>query len=166
MSEESIVTWLHCRNTVPKKSTYIFNKKKYSPPACITEQPNSRKTARQYICKNCQTNLLPKVTCVCCKVNADKCICKIYNKADYDYTKFIVSHCLEYATNTTDEKKYMCASCNKRLIETSNENPVLPYYGKHLCVKAGANFLKALQEKPKFVCTWCHPMLFVKLLNL
>ena len=39
---------------------------------------------------------------------------------------------------------------------------MLPYYGEHLCVKAGANFLKALQEKPKFVCTCCHHMLFHK----
>ena len=162
ISKESIVTCLNCRNTVPKKSTYIFNKKKYSPPVCTTEQPDSSKTARQYICKKCHMNLVPKVTCVCCKMNADKHICKIYNKLDYDFTKFIVSRCLEYATNTTDEEKYICASCNKRLIETSNDNPVLPYYGEHLCVKAGANFLKALQEKPEFVCTCCHHILFHK----
>ena len=120
ISKESIVTCLNCRNTVPKKSTYIFNKKKYSPTVCTTEQPDSSKTARQYICKKCHTSLVPKVTCMCCKLNADKCICKIYNKADYDYTKFIVSQCLEYATDTTDEEKYICASsCVTLLWRTS-----------------------------------------------
>ena len=38
----------------------------------------------------------------------------------------------------------MFASCDKRIKETSNENPVLPYYGKYLNAVAGANFLKAL----------------------
>ena len=56
---------LNCRNTVSKKTTYIFHKKKYSPQVCTTEQPDSSKTARQYICKNFHMNLVPKVTCVC-----------------------------------------------------------------------------------------------------
>ena len=102
---------------------------------------------------------------VCCKVNADKHIRKIYNKLDYDFTKFIVSWCLEYATNTTDEEKYICASCKKRLIETSNDNPALPYYGEHLCVKAGANLLKALQEYLNLSAPVATISFFVKLLN-
>ena len=30
------------------------------------------------------------------------------------------------------------------------------------CVNAGAKFLKALQEKPQYVCTCCHRLLFHK----
>ena len=66
ISKESIFTCLDCRNTVPKKYTYIFNKKTCSPLVCIIGQLDSSTSARQYICKNCHTNLLPKVTCVCC----------------------------------------------------------------------------------------------------
>ena len=95
-------------------------------------------------------------------MNVDQQVCKIYNKADYNYTKVIVSLCLGDATNTTDGEQYICASFNKRHIGTSNKNPVLPYYDKHPYVKAGANFLKALQEEPEFVCTCCHCMLFCK----
>ena len=31
-------------------------------------------------------------------------------------------------------------SCHKMLKETGDQNPVLPYYGKHGNVKVGANF--------------------------
>ena len=32
--------------------------------------------------------------------------------------------------SANNEDKYICTSCDKRLQETSNKNPVLPYYGK------------------------------------
>ena len=52
----------------------------------------------------------------------------MYNKVDYDFTNFVVSLCLEYVSNSAHEGQYICASCDKRLKETSNENPVLPYF--------------------------------------
>ena len=39
---------------------------------------------------------------------------------------------------------------------------MLPHYGRYPNVKAGANFLKSLQEMPQFVCTSCHCILFQK----
>ena len=39
------------------------------------------------------------------------------------------------------------------------KNPVLPYYAKYPKAVAGANFLKALNERPEYVCTCCHCML-------
>ena len=59
-------------------------------------------------------------------------------------------------------KTNICASCDKRLKETSNENPVLPNYGKYPNAVAGANFLKALNKRPEYVCTCCQCMLFHK----
>ena len=53
----------------------------------------------------------------------------------------------------------------KRLKETSNENPVLPYFGKYPNAVAGINFLKALNQRPEYVCTYCHHMLVLKLCN-
>ena len=55
--------------------------------------------------------------------------------------------------------QYICALCDKRLKETSNENP---YYAKYPNVVTGANFLKALTQRPEYVCTCCHQMLFWK----
>ena len=55
----------------------------------------------------------------------------MYNKVDYDFTSFVVSQCLGYVSDAANEDQYICASCDKRLKETSNENPVLPYYGKY-----------------------------------
>ena len=42
------------------------------------------------------------------------------------------------------------------------KNPVLPYYGKYPKAVVGANFLKALNQRPEYVCTCCHHMLFHK----
>ena len=91
-----------------------------------------------------------------------KDISKMYNKLDYDYTSFVVSQCLGHVSHSENTEQYICASCDKRLKETTNENPVLPYYGKYPNAVAGANFLKALNQRPEYVCTGCHFMLFHK----
>ena len=91
-----------------------------------------------------------------------KHVYKMYNKVDYDFTNFVVSQCLGHVSNSAPEGQYICALCDKRLKETSNENPVLPYYAKYPKAVAGANFLKPLNQRPEYVCTCCHHMLFHK----
>ena len=86
----------------------------------------------------------------------------MYNKLDYDFRHFVVSQCLGHLSHSENAEQYICASCDKRLKETSNETPVLPYYGKYPNAVAGANFLKALNKRPEYVCTCCHCMLFHK----
>ena len=63
-------------------------------------------------------------------------------------------------------KTNIYASCDKRLKETSNEKLVLPYFGKYPNAVAGANFKKALNQRPEYVCTCCHHMLFHKIVWL
>ena len=65
-----------------------------------------------------------------------------------------------------NEDQYICTSCDKRLKETSNENPVLPYYGKYPHAVAGVNFLKALNQRCEYVSACCHHMLFCKTMQL
>ena len=97
----------------------------------------------------------------------EKDTCKIYNKAGYDFPNFVVSQCLGYVSHpANNEVQYICTSCDKRLKEASNENPVLPYYGKYPHVVAGANFLKVLNQRPEYMCTCCHHMLFHKAVQL
>ena len=59
----------------------------------------------------------------------------------------------------------MCALCDKKLKETNNENPVLPYYAKYPNAVAGAN-LKSESTESK-TCNMCaHDVIicyFVKL---
>ena len=70
--------------------------------------------------------------CVCCNRAVQKDICKIYYKSGYDFRSFVVSQCLGHVSHhANNEDQYICTSCDKRLQETSNENPVLPYYGKY-----------------------------------
>ena len=96
-----------------------------------------------YICKTCHIQLQPKCTCVCCNRAVQKDICKIYNKAGYDFRSFVVSQCLGHVSHhANNEDQYICTSCDKRLQETSNENPVLPYYGKYPHAVAGATSWK------------------------
>ena len=127
----------------------------------ILEMLKSKRT-NCYIFKSCHLQLQPKFTYVCCNTAVDKHICKMYSKVDYDFTNFVLSQCLRYISNSSDEGKYICASCDKRLKETSNENPVLPYYGKYPNAVAGVNFLKTLNQRPEYVFTCCHHMLFNK----
>ena len=86
----------------------------------------------------------------------------MYNKVDYDFANFVVSQCLGHVSNSAHEEQYICALCDKRLKETSNENPVLPYHAKYPNAVAGVNFLKVLNQRPEYVCICCHHMLFCK----
>ena len=92
---------------------------------------------------------------------------KIYNKAGFDFRSFAVSQCLGHVSHpANNEDQYICTSCDKRLQKTSNKNPALPCYGKYPHALAGANFLKALNKRPEYVCTCCHHMLFHKTVQL
>ena len=83
-------------------------------------------------------------------------------KDNYDFTQYVVSRCLCKISNNDEEKRYICKSCDRRLRETSSENPALPYYGNHKKVASGVNFLKSLQGMPTYVCTCCHRLMFHK----
>ena len=160
---ESLVTCLTCDKTMKKMLKQKFDMDKYSPLVNTILKMLKSKKLNSYICKSCHLQLQPKCTCVCCNTVVQKCTCKVYNKAGYDFTSFVVSQCLGHVSNpANNEVQYICTSCHKRLQKTSNENPVLPYYGKYPHAVAGANFLKALNQRPEYVCTCCHCMLFHK----
>ena len=157
---ESLVTCLTCDKTMKKMFTLKFDMDKYSSLENMTQEMLKLNRTNCYICKSCHLQLQPKCTCVCCNTDVHKDICKMYNKAGYDFTSFVVSQCLGHVSNpANNEDQYICTSCDKRLKETTNENPVLPYYGKYPCGVAGANFLKAPNQRPEHVCTCCHHML-------
>ena len=159
---ESLVTCLICMKTVKKMCTLKFDINTYSSlENNIQEMAKSQKT-NSYICKSCHVELQQKITCVCCNRHMQKHVCKMYNKVDYDFTNFVVSQCLQHVSNSVHEEQYICSSCDKRLKETSDENPVVPYYAKYPNAVTGANFLKALNQRPEYVCTCCHCMLFHK----
>ena len=160
---ESLVTCLTCTKTM-KKNVYIeiwfeqilLTGTQHKRNGKITEKPTL--TYAKAAMKNCNK----KITCVCCNRHMQKHVCKMYNKVDYDFTYFVVLQCLWHVSNSVHEEQYICTSCDKRLKETSNENPVLPYHAKYSNIVKGANFLKALNQRPEYVCTCCHHMLFCK----
>ena len=119
-----------------------------------------------YICNNCHVELQQKMACVCCNRHMQKHLCKIYNKLDYDFTNFVLSQSLQHVSNSVHDDQYICSSCDKILKETNNENPVVPHYVRYPNVVTGANFLKVLNQRPEYVCTCCHCMLFHKPVQL
>ena len=153
----------HMHENYEKKiCTLKFDVNKYSTlQNNIQEMAKSQRT-NSHIYKSCHVQLQQKITCVCCKRHMQKHGCKMYNKIDYDFTNFDVSQCLGHLSNSAHEEQNICALCDKRLKETSNENPVLPSYANYPNAVTGANFLKALNQRPEYVCTCCHHMLFHK----
>ena len=81
------------------------------------------------------------------------------------FKQYIVSRCLPDVSCEQDDPKYICLSCDKTLCITDNENPVVPYHIKDKCLIAAAKFMKLLLEKPEYVCTCCHCLLFRKTLK-
>ena len=142
--------------------TLKFDMDKYSLLENKSQQMLKTNRTNCYICKSCHLQLQPKCTCMCCNIDVQKDISKMYNKLDYDFTSLVVSQCLGHVSNSGNAEQYICASCDKRLKETSNENPDLPYNEKYPNAVAGANFLKAMNQRPEYVWTCCHPMWFHK----
>ena len=77
---ESLVTCLTCDKTMKKMLTLKFYMDKYSSLENTTlEMLKSNRTNPLHM------QDLPKCTCVCCNTDVLKDICKIYNKAGYDF---------------------------------------------------------------------------------
>ena len=126
----------------------------------IHEMAKSQKTNFTYAkaaMLNCN-----KQSHVCCNRHMEKHVCKMYSKADYDFTNFVVSWCLQHVANSVHDEQYIFSSCNKILKETSDENPVAPHFVKYPNVVTEASFLKALNQRPEYVYTCCHHMLVHK----
>ena len=158
--QESLLTCIICEKTVAKKC--LVGKHKYASLKHTMPQIANIPNNRRHICNICYIQLQQNFVCVCCSRNVENSICQLYMKADYDFSTFVISRCLPHVRDCEHEEKYICLSCHKRLQETNNDNIVLPYYGRYPNVKAGTNFLKSLQEMPRFVCTCCHSILFNK----
>ena len=123
---ETIVTCLRCTKAMTKICTLKFDINRYtSLEQNIKEMTKSHKT-NCYICKSCHQELQQKMTCVCCNRQMQKHVCKMYNKEDYDFSYFGVLQCLHHLANSTHKVQYICISCNKALIQTSGENPLVP----------------------------------------
>ena len=104
----------------------------------------------------CHSHLQPTYMCVCCKRYIEHKKRKLYEKGNYDFTKFVVSRCLNNITYPEGEQPHICLSCDKRMKATSNVQPVMPYHGDYGSVVAGSRYLKALQDIPQYVCACCH----------
>ena len=120
------MTCLTCDKTMKKMFTLKFDMDKYSLLENKTQQMLKSNRTNCYICMSCHLQLQPKCTCVSCNTDVHKDICKMYNKPEYGFTSFVVSQCLGHVSNSGNAQQYRCASCDKRLKETSNKTQFDP----------------------------------------
>ena len=160
---ESLVTCLICKKNYEKVYIEIWYQHTLLPRK--QHKRNGKSTENKLLhMQNLPCRTATK-WCVCCNRHMQKHVCKMYNKVDYDFTNFVVSQPLQHVSNSVHEEQYICSSCDKRLKETSDEHPVVPYYAKYPNAVTRANFLKALNQSPEYVCTCCHCMLFHKIVQ-
>ena len=63
---------------------------------------------------------------------------------------------------TNENEHFICNVCKAPLMKTTHESQHVPRFAKCPIARVGANFLKALQDKPDFICIVCHQLLFWK----
>ena len=107
-----------------------------------------------------------KFQCICYCRHVKKSVCTEYVVNNYEFQKYIVSGSLGNINTDFQGNRYICLQCQNKLIGTTNENPIMGFHSKNTLMKAGANFLKSLDERPEYVCTSCHQMLFWKTFRL
>ena len=90
----------------------------------------------------------------------------MYCSTDYDFSLYVVYTLLYNATvgscETNEHEHFICDVCKATLMKTTHEVQHIPRFATHPITRMGANFLKALQNKPEFICTVCHQLLFWK----
>ena len=160
---ESLINCVICKNEFQRKLTVLFDKKKYTLLGKNTVQVDQIPSlpVRSYICKECLSQLQPCISCVSCHLNVNQHLSKLYKMDENDFSQYIVSQCLP-DVNAEEDNKFISLSCHKKLQETNDENAFVPYHVKNNSLTSAANFLKALQDKPKYVCSCCHRMMFYK----
>ena len=114
---ESLVICLTCDKTMKKcwHLNLIWTNTHHWKNTILEMLKSKRMTS--YIYKSCHLQLQQNVH-VCCNTDVQKDICKVHNKAGYDFTGLVVSQCLGHVLNpANNENQYICISCDKRLIK-------------------------------------------------
>ena len=135
---------------IPSTSSMDINFTQTSNNQENFNQPPSQEFQNE-VCTCCHRNLFHRGTYV------------IFKRTNYNFDHAIVNRALfhKYRYCPPGRMECICKVCHNHL---RAKEPRMPMNAvAQLGQKAGENFLKALQNKPEFVCTCCHHMLFRKM---
>ena len=160
---ESLVTYLTCDKTMKKMLTLKFYMDKYSSLETHNTRNADIKQNKPLHMQDLPLTTPTKMYMCVLQADVQKDICKIYNKAHYDFRSFVVSQCLGHVSHpVNNEDQYICTSCDKRLQERSNENPGFTILWKVSTCSSRSKLPESTNKRPEYVCTCCHHMLFGK----
>lgn len=102
------------------------------------------------------------VTCTCCHRMLQRPRCVAFRGNCYNFENEVVRQALSTKHRFCPDggSEYMCYTCHNNLRQTE---PKMPRLAVARSGRKGAEkFLKACEQKPEFVCTCCHRLLFKK----
>ena len=143
------VTTLDNDEQIPSNSTMHIN---FTQTSSINQENCNQLSLQQFenVCTCCHRTVFNRKGYV------------VFKETNYNFHHAIVHRALfhKYRYCTPGRMEYICNTChnNLRVKEPRMPQNAVAWLGK----KAGENFLKALNNKPEFVCTCCNQMLFRK----
>ena len=157
------VTCKACNGSVIRKKSLLLNPVKYPAHSQFTHASDHSTHRDIRICVTCHRNVIDMWNkCVICQRTVSVRSSNVYEPSNYDRSQFIVDRCTSSVPLAFEDVLYICKSCDKTLVESTDQHPIVPRSVKDPLIRKGSDFLNSLSEFPAFPCTCCHRMLFSK----
>lgn len=125
---------------------------------------NSCNSEQTYVCRRCDHDLNAVCVCMCChrQMTSKEVLQLVVEK--YDMTEYNVAAALhEKNREKQGDIEYICQNCDTALTSSSDDGPLMPRFAvARLANGPGEEFLRAIREKPEYVCTCCHRWRFYR----
>ena len=117
-----------------------------------------------YVCTPCKRKLEAIYTCTCCHRQCIRKNVVEFDMMTYDMSEYNVAAALHTRHRIKiGDCEYICTTCHSCLVCTDGVGPMMPRAAvARKSEGPGEEFLRAIREKPEFVCTCCHRWRFYR----